>query len=100
MEELITESESKIKIRVSEAEDVKEPRYSNIFKFKYSEGAFEIDFGRSNRIDKENVSIDIVSKIIVPDVIAFRFVRLFLKAIIDYEEEFGKELIPKDEIEE
>lgn len=59
-------TEKKPKINVEYAENTKESRLSNIFKFDYINEHLKIEFGQVQNVTDEEINITVISNIIIP----------------------------------
>lgn len=86
---------NKLKYIINEPEEIKEPRFANTVRIGMTDGSFELSFGRGTPINNEQIQIDVVSKIIMPDSRVVDFILNLFQAIEEYEKEYGKEIIPR-----
>lgn len=90
----MSDTERKHELVINEPDEVKEPKFSNAIRIGMTEGSFEITFGRGTPIDDDQVQIDVVSKVIIPENRAATFLLSLYRAIKEYEKKFGRELFP------
>ncbi|MGI6467751.1 MAG: hypothetical protein GXZ09_05860 [Syntrophomonadaceae bacterium] len=82
---------------IREIDSIRDPFTIDSFRVGYSEdGKFVIDFASVENKDDE-VVVDIKSKIIIADDKVTDLVMYILKAIIEYEKEHNKILLPRKE---
>ncbi len=85
------------KQNIEVVDNIEEPKYINTFKMGYTEGSINIDFANLIPVDEENAKLNVIAKIIISESRIFPLLKALLQAVLDYEKEYNKQIIPKQQ---